>query len=196
VLAVTSGTGNMGGIMAVTWDKLLPAMKASALPPDKSANQALKKALKGLSLAPIKPSASPSVKTAGKTWKFPANPRNLEKLVLESGKHGVTTLAYVRDGKEWRIECGSGKWIKGLAPWGEDWPEPVSASGGWTAPDVFTARICHLDSTFIHTVRLVFRGDEIVIENELNVAFGPTRKPDLRGTAEPSGSGKSSRRHP
>jgi hypothetical protein len=184
VLAVTSGTGDMGKVMQLTWDKLLPALKPSALPPDPKALQGLRKALQRLSLAPVKASAPPPAGVAGRTWLFAENPRKLSKLSLEAGKYGATVLAFVRDGREWRIECGADKWIRGEAPWGEDWPESVSASGGWTAPDTFTARICHLDSTFVHTVRLVFRGDEVTIENEVNVAFGPTRKPDLKGIAE------------
>jgi hypothetical protein len=186
VLAVTSGTGDMGKVMQIAWDKLLPALEPAPLAPDGKGSRELAKALAGLTLRPLASMVRPAGKLAGGTYVFPANAPKLEKLRLEAGKLGAVMMVVLRDGREWRIACGDGTWVRGSAAWGDEWERPVAASGGWTEADTFTARICHLDGAFVHTVRLVFAGNELVLGDEANVGFGPTKMPDLRGVAEPA----------
>src|SRR5581483_1081027 len=181
VLAVTAGTPDMGKVMAMTWDHLLPAFSPSALPSDRGGRAALNKTLEGLSLRVSASTARPAARLRGQTYVFPANPRKFDRLRIGSGRRGVTSLIVRRDGQEWRVECGEGRWIRSMAPWWDDRPRPLAASGGWSAPGVFTARVCRLDSSFVHTVRLVFSTGGVRLSDQANMSFGSAQHPDLKG---------------
>ena len=53
VLVITSGVRDMGAVMNLAWDKLLPAMQATPLPPDSAADARLRARLAALTLHPV-----------------------------------------------------------------------------------------------------------------------------------------------
>ena len=184
VIAITSGVRDMQAVLNLIWDKLLPAMKPSPLAPDDAAAQRLEKALKNLSLPPQEGSAV-AAKVMGKRYVFPANERKLDSITLDSeGANGAVTLIARVEGAERRIACGRGAWCKGRVPWGQLPEQPVAASGAWTANDTFTAKLCFYETPYIVTMRLKFTGRELQLNSESNVAFGPTKDPQLTGRAE------------
>lgn len=183
VIAITGGVKDMQSVLNLVWDHLLPAMRPGPLPTDDEARLRLQRTLKGLSLEPQQGSASPA-KSLGRKYTFPANDRKLESLTLDgAGRDGAVTLVARIDGVEQRIVCGRGAWQKGRAALPPLEPQPVAASGAWTAADTFTAKLCFYETPFIITVALRFSGDELHCTTEANVAFGPTRKPPLVGKA-------------
>jgi hypothetical protein len=178
----------MQAVLNVAWDKLLPAMQASAtLPADDAAREKLQERLKRLALKPQEgPAASASAAEVwGKKYAFPENRRKLESVTLEKGaEDGAATIVARIDGAERRIECARGAWKKGRSGWGALPEQPVAASGAWTAGDTYTARACFYETPFIVTVTLKFAGDELHCTSESNVGFGPTKEPTLVGKAE------------
>jgi hypothetical protein len=118
-------------------------------------------------------------------YKFPTNDRKLESIQLENGANDkeVTILTRV-DGVDRRIVCGLGSWQKGRTAWGRLAEQPAAAGGAWTADDTFTARLCFVETPFVVTVRLKYTGDEVRLESESNVGFGPTKEAALVGKAE------------
>ena len=66
-------------------------------------------------------------------------------------------------------------------------PAARAAGGGRRgvdADDTFTAKVCFTETPFVVTVRLKFTGDEVRLESEANVGFGPTKDAALVGKAE------------
>ena len=184
VIVITSGVKDMQSVLNLVWDKLLPAMKPSPLPPDEEARKKLEQTLQRLALRPQGGSAAPA-KVSGKKYVFQANPRKLEAVTLESGGEGAAATLVVRlDGVEQRIVCGRGAWSKGRAGWGPLSQQPVAASGGWTADDTFAARLCFYETPFIITLRLRFSGKELQYNAESNVGFGPTKEAQLVGKTD------------
>jgi len=181
VLAITSGTPDMGKVMELIWDKLVPALAPSALPSDAPGRTALAKALGGLSLRPLVFTEKPAPQLQGRTYYFPPSSRKIDRVTVAPGKRGATVLTIQRDGKAWRIACGHGARITNAALLWEDRASLVAASGGWSAADTFTARLVSLDGPPFHTLRLTFSGNRCLLSDEVNVSFGPTRLPDLRG---------------
>jgi hypothetical protein len=59
----------------------------------------------------------------------------------------------------------------------------VAASGAWTAPDTYTAKLAFYETPFALTLTLRFAGDELLYDSEYNVAFGQTKRPSLVGKA-------------
>jgi hypothetical protein len=181
VIAITSGLKDMQSVLNLVWDKLLPAMNLSPLPPDDAARQKLEDTLKRLTLRPQEGSGSPA-KGLGKTYVFSKNPRKLEAITVEdAGNDSPVTLVARFDGVERRIVCGRGTWQKRQAPWDSLPEQPLAASGAWTADDTFTAKLCFYETPFVVTVRLAFAGEEVRCHSEANVGFGPTKEPELVG---------------
>ncbi len=187
VIAITSGVRDMQSVLNLVWEKLLPAMSASRLRSDKEAQARLSQALKGLALRPQEGSASPP-KVFGRKYQFPTNARGVESITLENPQADSPTLVLQVNGVETRVSCGHRTWKKGPALWGSEKPQAVAASGAWTTEDTFTARLCLCETPFVHTVSLKFSGDEVRLNSEVNVAFGPSKEPELVGTAADAGS--------
>jgi hypothetical protein len=159
-------------------------MKSAALPADDASREKLERTLKGLSLPPPKGAGSPA-KVSGKKYVFAANKRKLEAITLESdGKDNAVTLVTRFNGVEQRIVCGRGAWQKGRAAWGPLPEQPAAASGAWTEPDTFTAKLCFYETPFTITVSLKFSEEELRYNSQSNVGFGPTKQPQLVGKAE------------
>jgi CubicO group peptidase (beta-lactamase class C family) len=184
VIAITAGVRDMQAVLNLVWDKLLPGMKPGKLDEDDAARKKLEEALKALSLRLPEGSGMPP-KVLGTKYVLAENKAKLEAITLEqSGKDGGVTLVTRFDGAEQRIDCGHGTWKKGKAAWERMSKQPVAAAGAWTADDTYTAKLCFYETPFTLTLRLKFSGKELRCESELNVQFGPTKRPALVGRAE------------
>jgi CubicO group peptidase (beta-lactamase class C family) len=187
VIAITSGVKNMQSVLDLVWEKLLPALKSAPQAVDDDARKKLERKLAGLALPTPKGSDSTgaSARVSGKKYVFPSNELKLEAGTLEdNGKGDEVTLVARFDGAERRISCGRGTWRKGRSAFGAFSEQPVAASGAWTGDDTFTVKLCFYESPFIVTLRLKFSGEELFLDSESNVAFGPTKQPQLVGHVE------------
>jgi CubicO group peptidase (beta-lactamase class C family) len=184
VIAITSGVRDMQSVLNLVWDKLLPAMRPGRLAADDESCKKLERALARLALRPQEGSSAPA-NLASKTYLFPANDRKLEAISLERGdQNGATMLVARLDGVVRRISCGSGTWTKARMAFGPLFPEqPVAASGGWSGDDTFKAKICFYETPFIITVTLKFEKDQLLLDSQSNVGFGPTKHQRLVGKA-------------
>jgi len=187
VVAITSGGKDMQSIINLVWDHLLPALKTAPLAADDESRKTLERRLAGLSLRPQEGSAS-SEKAASvsrKKYVFPPNERKLEAMTLEDDSKGDEASIVARfGGSDQRITLGRGGWRKGRLAFGTLPEQAEAASGAWTADDTYTAKICFCETPFTYTIRLKFSADKLLFDSESNVAFGPTRQPQLVGTAE------------
>jgi CubicO group peptidase (beta-lactamase class C family) len=187
VVVITSGVKDMQAVLNLVWDRLLPALQPKLLSADAAGRQNLQRKLAGLAMRPVPgattPAGAPS--GAGRKYVFPANDQKLEALALESGPGGDTTLVLRFGGAEQRLSCGRGEWRKGRLAVGAQPEQPVAASGAWTAQAEYTAKICLYETPFALTLTLRFSGNDLVlVDSEYNVAFGPTKQPQLVGHAE------------
>jgi hypothetical protein len=183
VIAITSGTRDMQGVLNIVWDKLLPALKPSPLPADDDARKKLEATLSRLALLPQDGSASAYPGASGKTYVFPANDRKLETLALESEGEAVTLVARL-GGTERRVVCKRGAWQNSRLAYSRLTEQPVAASGAWTRDDTFTAKLCFYETPFVYTLNLKFSGDEVQLDSRSNVGFGSTTQAPLIGKVE------------
>jgi CubicO group peptidase (beta-lactamase class C family) len=182
VVAITSGTRDMQGVMNLVWDHILAGMKKTPLPPDPAAGPALKSKLAALSLRPQAGGATARVASgvSGKTYSFPANEDKVEAITAEFGDSGGV-LVIRKDGQESRIPCGRGEWRRGSNLVMDGVSQKVAASGAWTGDDTFTVKIAAYETPFIATLSLQFKGDELLLNADTNVGFGQTKRPELVG---------------
>lgn len=185
VIAITSGTSDMQGVLNLVWDKLLPAFKKDALPEDVAAHESLQKKLASLTFAPQKDVAEGAgEKIVGRTFMFPENDLKLESASLDTGDAG-TTLVLKMDGDEQRVAIGNGEWKKGRMTYDAVGEQPVAASGGWTAADTFTIRLCFYETPYIDTLTLTEQEDgQLSFKSQFNVGFGPATVGPFLGKAK------------
>lgn len=185
VIAINSGTRDMGGIMKMLWAKFLPELRAGALPENPSAHAALRQRLASLSL-PVTAGAatSPLAATiAGRKFAFETNDPTLESLSLDIAADGAVTLKARQYGRDLSVTAGRGAWVRGEFPLNQNTKQPVAASGAWTADDTYTLQLAQYRAPFIATFRLKFAGDTVTFERTMNVGFGNQQPVVLTGKA-------------
>src|SRR5207249_10275788 len=110
--------------------------------------------------------------------------QKLEAISFETGLSNALTLVLRVSGAEHRLAVGRGEWKRGRTAYGALLEQPVAAAGTWTAEDTYTAKLCFYETPTLITASLKFSGDELLYDAEYNVAFGPTKQPQLIGRAE------------
>lgn len=192
VVAITSGVRDMQRIMNLVWEKLLPAMKANPLPEDAAARRQLEVKLAGLTVRfPSGQVTAPlAAKVSGRWYEFPENDRGIEAAALDFNS-GSAVLVVRTAGVEMRTPIGMGSLAKSRGGFANGLDRflsvparpAIAASGAWTADDVFTVKLALYETPFSSTLSFRFDGDRLLLDAEHNVAFGPTRLPQLAGQA-------------
>ena len=62
--------------------------------------------------------------------------------------------------------------------------EPTGGTFAWPADDTCVIKLCAYETPYHTTLTLKFDGDQMMLDSETNVAFGPTKRPQLIGKAE------------
>lgn len=193
VVAITSGTGDMQGVMNLAWNILLPAMQDKHVMANSSNLKKLKSKLNALSLrSPSGNATSPVAATvSGKTYSFPENDQNVESVTVQfnAADAGVT---FRIDDNDYPIVVGYEEWKTGRSSIVDSLgnraanpgDQPTAASGAWTADDTFTAKLAFYETTLAVTFTLKFDGNTLLLDTQHTVSFGPTSRPQLTGTTK------------
>jgi CubicO group peptidase (beta-lactamase class C family) len=184
VVAITSGTRDLQGVLDVVWDTLLPSLGTAALPARVESERLLTRKLANLSLpiAAGKPTSPLARKVVGRTFVFPPNDDKLESVSLQTNAK-ETNLVLRINGQERPLAVGSGTWRQGGAVVMGGLEQKMAGTGAWTSDDTFSAKACGYESPYCVKLDLRFAGDEVTLDRELNVTLGqPERKrPTLVG---------------
>jgi CubicO group peptidase (beta-lactamase class C family) len=204
VIAITSATVDMQGLLNLVWEHLLPGMQDKPLAADASSSSKLQDQLAALSL-PL-PSGTKTSPTSGRI-----NGRSFE---LESNSLGAKGLAlrFQRDvckfelttaAGRFDIDCGLGRWADGATsmpgtppeiseligpPVGEQPPAKVAAAGAWQDPNTFQMQWRFYGTPHHDDVTCRFDGDRVRVEfkNSITALSGgahPETRPILKGRA-------------
>jgi CubicO group peptidase (beta-lactamase class C family) len=186
VIAITSGLGEMQPPLDLVWKHLLGGMKDGALPANDVDHERLAKKLAKLELSAQegRPTSPVAERISGNLYHLPENDGPIRAVGLEIGE-GTTLLLRMGD-EDRRFPVGSGTWERNgsftiggrLFPESE---EPVATSGAWTDDDTYVVKACLYKTPFCATLRLEFAGDILLFDQEMNVAFGETKRPQLVG---------------
>ncbi len=111
VLAITSQTDNMQGVLDLVWEHLLPALHDAPLAENASAAKALQAKLAGFALpAPAgSASAKPEKNFSGKTFTLEANERNIKRIGF-TFDNGACTVTLEDDLGTYTIPVSAGEW--------------------------------------------------------------------------------------
>ena len=181
VIAITSGLGDMQVPLNLIWSHLLPGMKDGPLPRS-SDSDALAKRLDGLALKTVPGERTSPIaeRVAGRTYAFGPNEPKIDRMAFHFD--GDRATIHISDpGGDHPVECGYNRWIPGTAVVGAPEPRKAAASGAWTDPATYTARLCLVETPFVPTITCRFDGDQVTVTFKDNVGFGPTDHPPLVG---------------
>jgi CubicO group peptidase (beta-lactamase class C family) len=183
VLAINSGVKDMQHVLDLVWEHLLPAMQPAALPANPQAHDALCNKLKSMSLQTVPGQATSALAAgiSGKTYLLAQNEFKVQTVSLTLSPTGSRMLVKDDHG-EHALSAGYGTWLKGQTDLlGRGGELPVVASGAWTSEDVYELRMCFYESEYCPTFTFHFSKDELQLQVEGNVSFGPTSFPPMTG---------------
>lgn len=184
VLAITSGLGDMQAVLNLVWRHLLPAMRPGSLRTNRAVQARLAQKLGGLRLDPpaglVETPAAQAV--SGVEYSFEPNEANLSsaRLDFEGGK---CIFTYTGATGTARVTCGSENWLLGETAlfnmFGES--RPVAAHFAWIANDHLLLTLRFYTTPFCWTISARFGEDQLKLDVQTNVSFGPLQLPSLVG---------------
>ena len=184
VLALTAGTNDMGGIMQIVWDKLLPAMEEGSLPENTTANEALIQKTQGLALDPMEgEKESPFAKKLRKiTYNLDKNMAGAKAISFHLGKKEPYLHLEMEHGEE-VIPIGWGSYhrskLKQHIPHMKNMPSEIAASGAWTDSQTYQVQMYLVETPARMTYTFHFEDQKLTWETQLEHSlFGP-REPEV-----------------
>lgn len=199
VIATTSGSNNMQGVLDLIWQYLLPAFEEAPLPQSEQADARLEARLASLTLLPERRSVSSTaaLRVSGKTYRLDTNALHLRALSYRFDPSSCT-LTLTTDRGTHRISCGIGTWKQRqnstpLAPRSTLLGLPVSTSnvavaGSWADDSTFVLTIQMVETPFHDTLTSHFEGNEVRVEFARmvgNISLGRDERPTLHGRIAP-----------
>ncbi len=185
VVAMSSAVRDMQAPLDAVWEHLLPACGDAPLPPDGEGRAELDRAFADLRVTwPQGDATSPvAARLDGRRVVLDPNPLGVTHATVTFGdehdrlelRHEVESVALV---------VGHDEPAPGAVPPrypGMPGPEPVLAHAVWTARDEYVVTVRALEDTPVLTVTAKVTGDLVEVTPRVNVSFGPTELPALRG---------------
>ena len=193
VIAITSGVPDMGRILNLIWERLLPAMQSAPLLENATAAETLRHRLATLSIvAPTGETSSPvAAQVSGKTFRFPENDQKIESVRLDFAADRAILAVHDEQG-EHTVEIGVGDWREGKTTFLMDrlWRArapfdalAVAGQGAWADENTFIAKLCLLSTPSCPTLTFAVAGNDLTLTVRGNIGFGPAEREPTTGSA-------------
>lgn len=194
VLALTSETQNMPGILDLFWEHILLKMKDGPILGEEKAQKTLQQKLSSLEInvPPVQPHPDSAAKISGKHFKMKKNEAGIQSVSF-SFEPGSCCF-HLTDGQgEHQIVCGNGEWCRNevlmpfMLPYMTNlWfnqklvnPVKVAAHGTWKDPQTYIMTWQYLETPHFDTVTCRFERDEIRLDSASS--FYEPENPFLQG---------------
>jgi CubicO group peptidase (beta-lactamase class C family) len=192
VVAITSGSRNMQAVMNLVWNRIVPALKAQALPADDANDHALTDRVSKLSIHLMPPiNGTPASENVGKVYQLASNVLHVDKISVASTDADGSVLEFQAQGKTEKIALERDAWKLGEVQPGLldvrylGIPDTkVAGQGQWTAPDTFAAKIVFYQTPIYMQLELKFADGKVTVKTSYNASFSKNPEPDITGTAE------------
>lgn len=166
VLSTTCCLPDMGKLLEITWDILLPAMKDAPLAENAGERKALADRLAALQLPVVAGERIAAHQVPVQAFPLADNRRGYTAVRLEPTDKGLVCRLTVDKVGEQAFAVGDGVWAQSaiyVCEKGKTFEvagdlldeQPVSASGAWTAPDCFTVKLLFTDQAHRLTIDFV-----------------------------------------
>lgn len=183
VVAVNAGLGDMQAELDVLYDFLLPGVHDGPIAADSAAQEALEKAIAGLSFPTPTGIDRPALaeQISGITYEIAQDGLAIHKLSMEFGREDFFT-AELKEGGRLRYRIGKGEWALN----GPHDPELVekmdspayflsaACAGAWVLEDTYRLEIIRNQTPFVETYLMRFDGPAMQLDWKQNVGFEGT----------------------
>ena len=201
VVAITSETGNLQGILDLVWGQLLPGMSSGRANSLRGPSRELTRTLntRVLPLPAGKRSSPMAAKVDGRKFVFESNSLGVVAATLTfNGDNCVLALNTAKGSS--KINCGLTRWLDGvsdlpgeppaLLPRKESGPVTVAVAGAWSSDDTFEMQWRFYATPHRDNLIFEFSGDDVHLQflNSITAALGanqsfhPETRPVLKGT--------------
>ena len=188
VIAITSGVYDMGHVMNVVWEELLPAMQNNPLPENKIAREQLEEKTKYLQLSPINGSLSSSISKKISKKKFTIKENELGIQTIDFDLHKAPhQIKITREDGESLIKIGQDQYVKNELkthlPYTEKLQIKIAASGAWISANEYQLRVYFYEMPDRITYTFKFEEDRVAWSSQLEHSlFGPQKQAVLIGS--------------
>lgn len=190
VLALTSATEDMAGVMNLVWTHLLPALGPAPLPEDTAAQAALGSKLAELALpAPQGGAESPrGAEVSGSRYLTGGNPYGVQSVQLDFAPGQDATLHIQDADGTHTIRVGLSGWVRGRTGFRKrinelfDTPEQgIAARGAWSDESTFVTQLVFNETPYTMNTRFRFEGDRVFVDTTYNVRWGDDSEAQIIG---------------
>jgi hypothetical protein len=173
VIAITSGTADMQGVLDAVWTSLVPALADRTAPAAGDPDQPIDTS--GCRVPPpMGAPASPHEATIlGVTHALDTPVNGITHVTLVRDEHGRLALRTRAGGRERTIGFGYDEWVPGVLTRGGRTVDVASAAA-WVDESRLVARTVSLGTPFMTTLALEVVDGCLAVALDRNVAFGPT----------------------
>jgi CubicO group peptidase (beta-lactamase class C family) len=201
VIAITSRTLDMQGLLNLVWEHLLPGLQDGAAPSDPNSMEHLRGRLAGLTLrTPEGSLAWPPQLGKSMVYAIESNAMVIDQLTVSNVMNSVR-LEFRIGSDTHVVTSGVGQWHDGeteLPGTPPEWtelvgveaspkrPARIAAAGAWKDPDTFVMHWRYYETPHLDTVTLRFAGDRIEVDflnslSQMAAALHPETRPVLKG---------------
>jgi len=198
VLAITAGVSNLQAVLDCVWEFLLPAIgtaKTDSLSSDEEATQAaLRQQLEALVLLPPGTQAGSARADhvqaqypSGARYEMEENADRVHAIQFEFQADGRCLFTQWDGQGEHRVSVGHEEWVENESGTQiEPYASRIVASGTWQDAGTFIMTWRFVETPYVKTMHCFFVEDAILIKSSLNVSFGPTELPAMKGKMKSS----------
>ncbi|MED5020717.1 serine hydrolase [Paenibacillus chibensis] len=186
VIAMTSGTNDLQGVLNCVWDHLLDAFLPDSLAGEEEIEQEkrLSDYLKSLRLDPPHHNGE-SVREdeiSGVTYMLDTNEFGIESLRLDF--QADEALLTIRNSKkEEKLRLGRQRWLPGQSDAFNREDGRAASSFTWISADEVLITIQGIETPFRLNEHIVLKDGAIELKQNINVSFGPTESEPIVGKA-------------
>ena len=181
VIAITSGSDDLQGILNVVWEHLLPAMEMAPLQSDEAGQRQLDQKLQQLAISYVtgKESSPLASEVSGKTYTLEQNNRSI--LSISFDFNGSTSEITINtDLGEQSFKSAYQQMEKGILTNPMLVSDKVAVNGAWEAPDTYTVNLIYYETPESMKFTFRFEDDKLFWDTELLASFGPRKPQQLK----------------
>ncbi len=182
VLAITSGSDDLQGILNVVWEQLLPAMQEGSLPPDEEGVEQLNQKLQGLAISTVAgdESSPQAAERSGLTYTLDENDRSIQSISFNF-EAPTTEITIASDQGESILKAGYQSMEPGTLADPRVVSDKVAVCGAWTSPETFEVKVIYYETPQSLTFSFKFENDKLFWDTEYRASFGPGDPGQLTG---------------
>lgn len=189
VFVTTSGLRGDQSVLDQVWTHLLSAMETDSLPADPDTYAQVTDRLASLSLPkPQGMGSSPlTQKVSRRCYVFAHDDKSdgghkpMPQSITWRFEETSTVLTIADSTGEHHIMFGLEDWCYSETTLHHTIARPIAGIGTWIDNNTFQGKFCFLETPFCPMITCRFEADRVFYDFELNINFGPTKRPQLVG---------------